>query len=344
MTEAAARKYGVDPAILRSQFSAESGFNPKAKSPAGAIGISQVVPKWHPTADLSTPESQIDYGAKHMGELFRKYGNYEDALSVYNSGKPWARGRNISETAAYVPKVLSGAKTVGQIKAAPDGPVARVTGQASSNITKQMLASLGPAPSLAASLVQGIQGDSSDILGATTRYLGARRGRAKQEQEIKRLGKQIGKETAGLEGTPAVPTPPGGQGIKPGQEVLSAAQAREGTPYSWGGGGPGGPSLGIGRGAQTNGFDCSGLTEYAWAKKGIAIGSTTYDQIKTGRGVAANDPSKWQVGDLLFPSTGHVQLFAGNGMVTEAPRTGGVVQTVPMRDAYYAVRRPTLKV
>lgn len=103
-----ARKYGVDPRLFRRLITAESGWNPNAASGAGARGLTQVVPRWHPNADLSTPQSQLDYGAKHLSSLLKKYGNPRDALSVYNSGRPWSVGQGISETNNYVTRILSG--------------------------------------------------------------------------------------------------------------------------------------------------------------------------------------------------------------------------------------------
>jgi biotin carboxyl carrier protein len=103
-----ARKYGVDPRLFRRLITQESGWNPNAVSGAGARGLTQVVPKWHPSANLSTPKGQLEYGAKHLGSLLKKYGNPRDALSVYNSGRPWAQGQGISETRNYVAKILGG--------------------------------------------------------------------------------------------------------------------------------------------------------------------------------------------------------------------------------------------
>jgi biotin carboxyl carrier protein len=103
-----ARKYGVDPRLFRRLITQESGWNPNAVSGAGARGLTQVVPKWHPKANLSTPAGQLEYGAKHLGSLLKKYGNPRDALSVYNSGRPWAQGQGISETRNYVAKILGG--------------------------------------------------------------------------------------------------------------------------------------------------------------------------------------------------------------------------------------------
>lgn len=108
--------------------------------------------------------------------------------------------------------------------------------------------------------------------------------------------------------------------------VVAAARRWLGTPYSWGGGGPGGPSYGIGRGANTFGFDCSGLTEYAWwqgAKK--RIGGVTYTQHPASRRISGPRP-----GALGFSaSLGHVALGSDRpGYVIEAPYTGSFVREV----------------
>ena len=110
MADQAARKYGIDPTLFRRLIAAESAWNPNAGSSAGARGLTQVVPKWHPKANLSTPQGQLDYGAKHLASLLKKYGNPRDALAVYNSGKPWSVSKAYGETNNYVTRILSGYK------------------------------------------------------------------------------------------------------------------------------------------------------------------------------------------------------------------------------------------
>lgn len=128
-------------------------------------------------------------------------------------------------------------------------------------------------------------------------------------------------------------------GASPGaSKAISGAKKWIGTPYSWGGGTPSGPSRGFAQGASTTGFDCSSLVQHAWAKAGVQLPRTTYDQIKVGTAVPSIAQAK--PGDLLFPSTGHVQMYLGNGNVIEAPRTGGHVQIVKTRSSYIAIRRP----
>lgn len=124
-------------------------------------------------------------------------------------------------------------------------------------------------------------------------------------------------------------------------DVINAARRRIGTPYSWGGGTPSGPGEGFGRGAGIVGFDCSSLVQYAWAKAGVQLPRVTYDQIKFGRGVDNRNQGAWAPGDLLFPHTGHVLMYIGDGKAIHAPQTGGHVEIVPANSRnYIAVRRP----
>lgn len=79
--------------------------------------------------------------------------------------------------------------------------------------------------------------------------------------------------------------------------VIRRAGTQLGVPYSWGGGGLDGPSRGIDQGAGTVGFDCSGLTRYAYAGVGILLPRYSGDQYDAGRKVA---PTQAKRGDLLF--------------------------------------------
>ncbi len=104
-----------------------------------------------------------------------------------------------------------------------------------------------------------------------------------------------------------------------------------GVPYSWGGGDANGPTLGFAQGAFTVGFDCSGLTAFAWAHAGVQLGHYTGSQWDAGRHVARSD---LQPGDLVFFATDtadpatihHVGLYIGGGNMINAPHTGDVVR------------------
>lgn len=106
-----AQKYGLDPYIFERQIGAESGFNPNARSPAGASGIAQIMPAtargWG--VNPNDPVAALDAAAKNMARYVRRYGSYENALRAYNAG-PGAieRSRGYSETNNYVAKILRG--------------------------------------------------------------------------------------------------------------------------------------------------------------------------------------------------------------------------------------------
>jgi Transglycosylase SLT domain len=83
-----ATQAGIPPDRFVRQIQVESGFRPGVVSPAGAIGIAQILPTtarawnvnpWDAAASLST-------AAQHMGWYERTYGSYAKALSCYNAG------------------------------------------------------------------------------------------------------------------------------------------------------------------------------------------------------------------------------------------------------------------
>ena len=144
------------------------------------------------------------------------------------------------------------------------------------------------------------------------------------------------------------PNPP--SNLPFGEAVVAWALKWLGTPYAWGGGNASGPSRGICcspggyNGANTVGFDCSGLTLYAvyQASKGrIALGHFTGNQFADSRGVHVTE-DQLEPGDLVFFGSDlhHVGIYAGNGQFVEAPQTGDVVKVSPLagRDFVGGVR------
>ena len=120
-----------------------------------------------------------------------------------------------------------------------------------------------------------------------------------------------------------------------------------GVPYSWGGGTNDGPSLGFAQGANTVGFDCSGLTMFAYHKAGIQLGHYTGSQWDQGKRITSM--ADLQPGDLMYfaydtsdPSTiHHVALYLGNGMMISAPQTGEVVKvSSASRSDFIGATRP----
>lgn len=102
--------------------------------------------------------------------------------------------------------------------------------------------------------------------------------------------------------------------------VVGLVKQYLGTPYVWGGTTP-------------KGFDCSGLLQYVWAKKGVTIPRTTYSQVKAGTQVPVN---KIAPGDAVFfgshDSPHHVGMYIGHGQFIHAPHTGDVVKISNLSD------------
>lgn|SRR5262245_6594739 len=110
---AAARRYGLDEDLFERQIGAESGFNPSAHSPAGAVGIAQIMPAtargWG--VNPNDPVASLNAAAKNMASYVKKFGSYENALRAYNAGPGNVKASHgFSETNAYVNKIMRGEK------------------------------------------------------------------------------------------------------------------------------------------------------------------------------------------------------------------------------------------
>ena len=137
----------------------------------------------------------------------------------------------------------------------------------------------------------------------------------------------------GIGGPPTGVAPGRVRGRQAVEYVIRRGASQMGVPYSWGGGKPNGPSLGIDSGARTVGFDCSGFTQFAFAGVGVLIPKYSGDQYNTGRKVPQSQAKR---GDLLFWGPGgsqHVAIFLGNGQMLESSGSAGKVTVSPLRRA-----------
>jgi len=103
--------------------------------------------------------------------------------------------------------------------------------------------------------------------------------------------------------------------------VVGIALRYLGVPYVWGG-------------ASPSGFDCSGLTMYAYAQVGVYLPHNAAMQYGMGHPVAQ---SQLQPGDLVFfNGLSHVGMYIGGGRFVHAPHTGDVVKISSLSEDWYA--------
>jgi cell wall-associated NlpC family hydrolase len=146
---------------------------------------------------------------------------------------------------------------------------------------------------------------------------------------------------------PVTPVPVGNQtragagNASAAEMAIDAALGARGLPYAWGGGGTRGPGPGQDPDLGVIGFDCSGLTQYAYAQAGISIPRNSRAQYADLPKVSRGD---LRPGDLVFwannpadPRTiHHVALYLGGGQVVQAPESNDVVKVSYMWWSGYA--------
>lgn len=115
LVAAAARAHDVPPALLHALIKAESGYDPKALSAKGAMGLMQLMPgtaREMGVTDALDPEANLQGGARYLKRMLTLFDNdITLAVAAYNAGPEAVlrRGRVVppfAETRRYVPNVL----------------------------------------------------------------------------------------------------------------------------------------------------------------------------------------------------------------------------------------------
>jgi cell wall-associated NlpC family hydrolase len=157
-----------------------------------------------------------------------------------------------------------------------------------------------------------------------------------QQAAAQRQREAVGNPPAPSQSSGPVSGGGGGSASSGAEAAIHAAERWLGTRYAWGGGSLTGPSEGWGIDAGVIGFDCSGLTRYAYAQAGISIPRNSIAQYASLPHVSGDNLRR---GDLVFWATNtsdpgtihHVAIYLGGGSIIEAPESGLTVRITSMR-------------
>ena len=368
-----AQMYGIPANLALAVAHVESGFSQGAVSPAGAIGVMQLMPgtAGELGVDPYNWRQNIDGGVRYLAEKVKQYhGNVNEALQAYNGGDG-----NVGSAATqhYAQLVLGTRNQIksGQI-ALPKGDrgfytissplptmnmvtpnAARVDASTGIGDFHNGVDLAAPEGTAVHAMIGGRVVINSNNPNGAGNYLVIRDPAGRDwyymhlaDRPGLKVGAKIGAgERIGAVGMTGLTTGPHlhvalkvpqlgiAEKMPAAKAALQYAATQLGTPYVWGGEIP------------KKGFDCSGLIQWAYEQIGVHLPRTTYDQVKVGKPVGLHD---LKPGDLVFlePGSngpGHVVMYAGNGRVIVAPHTGTDVQyqrlSVALGDGFVAARR-----
>lgn len=345
---AASTKYNVPAELLAAQIQAESGWNPNAKSSAGATGISQFMPG---TAkgfgiDPTNPMQSIDAQGKMMGRLIKSYGGNQDkALAAYNAGAgnvaKYGGVPPFKETHDYINRIHSyesnypGLKSNHVAGLSPDAVnrantyanMAGITSTGSQTAPKGSLQTFDTTASTggydASQALIGYLIKQSSPAHGTSDPTGDLMGLLSANQAALTVDTARGSKSIPVQRDTASPVTPGEA------KVVSEAKKYLGIKYRWGGSSP------------STGFDCSGFVQYVQKQNGVSIPRTTYGQLSSKAGKTISK-GNLQPGDAVYFHKGsHMGMYIGNGKFIQAPHTGDVVKISDLNTypGYYTARR-----
>lgn len=297
----AAQKYGLDPTVFKALVKQESGFNPNARSSAGAIGLGQFMPATAAGLGVNPndPLQNLDGAAKYLAQnLKRTGGDIKAALSIYNSGRPdaykdpsFAGG----QTYNYVRSILANAGSEG----------ASVGSSASPQVSSSKTVT-----------TPGVD-NSQARASAISTFLKTNQDPVQFALAVRGL-----KDTPGTSTTTTSPGPsPAGSGGSDTAALVSRANAIDAKhlPYQWGGGHAGKVDA-----YNATPLDCSGAVSAV-----LGIDPKVSGQFETW-GKPGDSGNK---GTTIYANSTHVLMkVAGKFFATSSTNPGGGAGWVPAKN------------
>jgi hypothetical protein len=230
--KAAAQRYRINPALFRALVQQESGGNQNARSKAGAIGETQLMPE---TArglgvDPYNQQQNLDGGAKYLRQQLDRFGgDVRKALAAYNAGPGAVQKYNgvppYAETQHYVATILANAGRAGAAPSTPSAPNAPAASGTTTTVTPGVDNSLLRRQLVSQFLQAGGVKSSNASLAFASGLQGA------QDTPATRTTTPVGPEAA------ASPAAPGGDGLNVRKVTVRANRVDANQlPYQWGGG------------------------------------------------------------------------------------------------------------
>lgn len=316
LIRATAAKYNLDPVAWAAIIHHESGGNPNAIGDGGtSFGLTQE----HVGGSLGNislaaaraylnPQKNLELAGSQMAKM--GLGGLRGAQAIAAYSKQWERPSNPAAEIADALKYYNAHKGDSSLTSgtAPTSAMVPQVGQSNSlqsqqnNLVQTLMAGTSPYTNQ-----QSVNQQTMDLINA----FGNGGLSAKGAPASQPLGNGVVSDVKGM----MAPNAP---------KVVQMAKQYMGTKYVWGGTTPAG-------------FDCSGFVQYLYAKQGIKLPRTTYEQIKVGQHI---DRKNLQPGDIVFFSDNgnvhHEGLYIGNNQFIHAPHTGDVVKISSLNEPYYA--------
>jgi cell wall-associated NlpC family hydrolase len=297
------------------------------------------------TADLGVARTQVIAFARRSYMQGSTWSGAAALITAADPGELVERAALLEAAGAHRSDVL-GEVTVLQAKAAEADAVAQATVQTAATLQEQAAAELEVAKAAEISAREQAaalgteQAQLQTELTAAQGELQTLVGERAAADRMAQVTRPVAAPTPPPAGIPAAPagnqTEAGAGDTSAAQRAIDAAKAYLGTPYAWGGGGTRGPGPGEDPDEDVIGFDCSGLTQYAYGRAGISIPRNSRAQYASLPKVSSDD---LRPGDLVFWATNvsspgtihHVAIWLGGDSILEAPESGSVVRITGMR-------------